>query len=185
MSLHDTLMDLFYDETLKMLPAGFNEANLMPLDSPGDTGGVQDNQTDYVFILVSPASSPVNRQIIDESMSESSGGNIVKTVQSCRTFKVEWQIYGEDSSDYADAVRLKLLTDETIKSDLAAQGISVVPDIDEPQFAPESFNQQWYHRYILTADFNQLVTTTQAANTITSAQVEIVTYKGVEGTCSI
>lgn len=186
MSLHSSIMDLFAGETLKMLGWTSSAKNLIRMDSDKiNSSYPKDNQTDYVYFLTSPSDNQVNRQIIDDSVSSDSGGNPVRTVQMCRTFQCEWQIYGPSSSDNADAIRLALLTDQTIRSDMAAQGISIVPDIAEPIFAPESQGQQWYHRYNLSCNFNMLVTITKPINTITSANIEIISNEGVEGTCSV
>lgn len=186
MSLHSSMMDLFAGETLKMLGWPSSTTNLIRMDSASINNSYpKDNQTDYVYFLTYPAESQINRQLIDDSTTTDANENTVRTIQECRTFRAEWQVYGANSSDNADKMRLALLTDQTIHDDLAAQGISIVPNIVEPVFTPESQGQQWYHRYDLFCDFNMLVVTTQTTGVITSANIEIISNKGVEETCSV
>ncbi len=187
MSLHSDTMDIFAAETMKMLGWESPTKNLMRMDSLSiNTAYPTDNKTDYVYFLTSPTDDPINRQIIDNTVKFDEGSDTgTNIIQTCRTFRTEWQIYGENSSDNAEKIALELLTNREIGNDLSKHGISIVPDIAAPIFAPETLGQQWIHRYIVSCNFNALVQIERSVNRIESVNISLVSYEGVEDTCSI
>lgn len=61
--------------------------------------------------------------------------------------------------------------------------MSLVTDVPEPVFIPELLGTQWYKRYDLYADFNQLVTENKEIDLAASARVVVKTDEGIEEEC--
>lgn len=187
-SLRDGLMDFLYDQTCLMIGAdpSTNPQYALPLNSRADAAGLKDNSEDYVFSNIKTTDYGINRQMdISVDGPLDADGNATKTVSYVRTLRFYWELYGPDSFEWADKIRLALMTDDTIKTNFDAQGLSLVTDIAEPVFLPDPINLQWYERWDLQADFNQLVIAQSQVPVINSTEIVIETEKGVVGTCSI
>jgi hypothetical protein len=158
--------------------------NVLPAYHPKAPAGIRDPSSDYVFYLVQFTDSPINRQIDVIHSSGTDTSLIDRTIKYVRNLRISWQCYGDDAFEWADTLRI-MLFDPTIKELFAAQGISLITDVSEPVFIPEPINGQWFHRYDISAEFNQLVTRTTTVSAVASADVIIETEKGVEAECSV
>lgn len=197
-SLYKVLMDFFKTVTIAELAEATNAPqyvteedgsmldpqNVVPLDYVDSVGVLKDPHLDYVFYLVSPTDSDIAAQVDITTDGASEPSLQTRTTQYVRNFRAEWQIYGDDALEWADTLRLMLLSDPSIHDMLKAQGISVILPIDQAVFFPEKINQQWFHRYDLHAEFNQIVTFTAQVPVISGTQIIIESQKGVEATCS-
>jgi hypothetical protein len=72
-----------------------------------------------------------------------------------------------------------MLFDPDIQALLASQGISLITHIPAPIFIPEAINGYWYHRYDVSARFNQLVTYQKPIPIINSTNITLEDAKGV------
>jgi hypothetical protein len=151
--------------------------NVIPLNYPDSPAGIQNAHSDYAFYLLTFTDQNINRQM---DVSTDTAGNRVTTY--VRNLKIDWQIYGDDAFEWADTLRI-MLYDPDIRALFAAQGISLIPEINEPVFIPELKGNQWYHRYDVSAKFNQLVTTQVPKQVINSTNITIEDDKGVIVTC--
>lgn len=181
MSLKSTLMDFVYDETCLMLGLDNSKpgsvTNVYPLNSPFNAAGLKKNDTDYVLYLISPTDYGINRQVDIDCIVVN--GQTVQRVKQVKTWRLNWEFYGPDAAERADSVRLALLSDSARKDDFAVQGMSLITDIPAPQYVPDAINMQWFERYDLYADFNQLVVTTSPTVEIDSTSITLEDDKGV------
>jgi hypothetical protein len=158
--------------------------NVLPLYYPEAPAGIDSPHTDYVFYLLQFTDSPINRQIDVVHSGATDTSLIDRTTKYVRNLRISWQCYGDDAFEWADTLRI-MLFDPTIKNLFAAQGISLVTDVPAPVFIPEPIGGQWFHRYDINADFNQLVTAASTVSAVASAEVIIESEKGVESECSV
>jgi hypothetical protein len=153
--------------------------NVIPLNYPDSPAGIQNAHSDYTFYLLTFTDQNINKQM---DVSTDTAGNRVTTY--VRNLKIDWQIYGDDAFEWSDTLRI-MLYDPDIRALFAAQGITLIPNINEPVFIPELKGNQWYHRYDVSAKFNQLVTTQVPSPIINSANITIEDDKGVIVTCQL
>jgi hypothetical protein len=151
--------------------------NVIPLNYPDSPAGIQNAHSDYAFYLVTFTDQNINRQM---DVSTDTAGNRVTTY--VRNLKIDWQIYGDDAFEWSDTLRI-MLYDPDIRALFAAQGITLIPAINEPVFIPELKGNQWYHRYDVSAKFNQLVIMQVPSQVINSTNITIEDDKGVIVTC--
>lgn len=188
MSKYSVFMDFIYDETIKMLANVTNapvtgSQYVLPFYSPKGPVGIKDVNTDTVFYNVVYRDDETNKQMDTEfNVNSDPTVGTYKTTYN-RTFRVDWMFCGDDSFEWADTLRL-MLFDLSIRSDFASKGISLITDVPEARFAPETIGQKWLHRYDLSVEFNQLVTYQTTIPAISEADVIIETEKGVVSTCS-
>jgi len=189
MNLSSRLKDFVFDETIKMLAGATNaptqdKQNVLPLYGPENAAGIKNVHADVVFYNITYRGDPNNKQ-----MDVTTNSNIDPTLATYktkynRTMRINWVFCGDDSMEWADTLRL-MLFDLSIRTDFAAQGMSLIPDVEEALFVPEIIGQKWLHRYDLYADFNQLVTNQTTIPAIAKADVIIESEKGVEAICSV
>lgn len=185
MSLFKELMDLVYDVTVMMLeidPAT-KPQNILPLSYVESPAGLKDPHSDFVFYMVQFDNQNINRQI-DTTIEDASPVTLSKKTSYVRNLRIIWQTYGDDGFEWADKIRIRLFG-EDVRALLSAKGISLITDVREAQYIPEKIGQQWYKRYDLYANFNQLVTMEETVSAIAGAEIDIVDEKGVVSTCSI
>lgn len=182
MSLFDDLMDFNFDLTCKALdidPAT-QPQNILPLSYPDSPAGLKNPHADCVFYLVQFDDAGINRQIDDITAPNADETLVTRKIQYVRNLRFIWQLYGDDGAEWGDTLRI-MLFDPDIQTLLAKQGISLITDVPDPVGPiPEKIGQQWYKRYDLYAKFNQLVTKETTLPAVASADVVIVTEKGVE-----
>lgn len=185
MSLFNDLMELARVITCTMLDLNPSDQpqNIVPLTLTESPGFLTDPHSDFVFYLVQFDNQDINRQI-DTTIEDASPVTLSKKTSYVRNLRIIWQTYGDDGFEWADKIRIRLFG-EDVRALLAAKGISLITDVREAQYIPEKIGQQWYKRYDLYANFNQLVTMEETVSAIASAEIDIVDEKGVVSTCSI
>lgn len=180
---HD-LMILAFNVTCAILGIDpkTNPQNIRPLNPVPNPAALKDPHADMIFYLVQFGDAPINRQI--DVITEVKGtGTVTKNVKHVRSLTLNWQIYGDNGMENADKIRIGLMNPD-IQAMFENKNISLIPDIAEPVYVPELIGTQWYSRYNLSANFNQLVIDTSTLSTIASADVVIETEKGVVSGCS-
>jgi hypothetical protein len=180
MSLHDTLMDLVYDVTVLALglDSDSNPQNILPMNPMNSPAGLTDPSNDFAFYRITLTDDQYNRQM--DVTNDGDAGDpttINRTTKYVRPLRIKWMCYGVDAMEYSDTIRI-MLYDPAVKALLAAQGITLVPNIPSPQPAWEPKGGQWYQRYDLHADFYQLVTLQSEIPVIASDEVIIYDEKG-------
>ena len=185
MSLYDDLMELARVVTCTILGLNPDDQpqNIVPLDLTDSPGFLTDPHSDFVFYNVLFDNQDINRQV-DTTVEDESPVTLSKKTQYVRNLRIVWQTYGDDGFEWADKIRIKLFSSE-IQALIAAKGISLITDVPEAQYIPEKIGQQWYKRYDLYANFNQLVTMEETVSAVASAEIDIVDEKGVVSKCSI
>jgi hypothetical protein len=151
--------------------------NVAPLDYVDSLGVLKDPHLDYVFYLISFDNENINRQM-DVKITPTGDPDIFnRTTVYVRNLKIDWQFYGDDAMEWADTLRM-MLYDPVIGTLFAAQEISLIPAIDEAVFIPEKINTQWFHRYDLSARFNQKATLQSPVQVFESGSIEIIDNEG-------
>jgi hypothetical protein len=184
MSLYADLMRLVCNATKTALGLSSASQQVAPLYATESVGILQDATTNAVLYGIQFDDDRINRQIdvIREANSDSS--LTTKIQKYVRVLRVNWEIYGPDSFEWSDTMRIRLF-DNDIRELFKAQNISLITDVLEPVFVPEAIGQQWYWRYDLSAKFNQLVIQQSTDSAVASANVIIETEKGVVAECSV
>lgn len=190
--LFDGLMDFTKKTTIAMLADATNAPkytsnedgtiddpqNIAPLDYSQSVGVIKDPNSDYCLYMI----SFLPGENISKQIDVSTDGNSNRVTKYVRNLKIDWQCYGDDGMEWADTLRIMLFSPD-IKALFAAQGISLIPENGWPVYIPEMKGKQWYHRYDLTAKFNQLVTRQKVTQIITSPNITIEDSKGVIISC--
>ncbi len=180
---HD-LMDLVFYVTCQILgiDASKNPQNIRPLYPVPNPAALRNPHNDMVFYLAQFGDAPINRQI-DVTTEGAGTDTITQITKHVRSLTFNWQLYGDNGMENADKIRIGLMRPD-VQNMLEQNNISLIPDIPEPVYVPELIGMQWYSRYDLSANFNQLVIDTSTLSTIASADVVIETEKGVVNKCS-
>lgn len=105
--------------------------------------GFEDN---VCFVFITPVTSDVERQ----RNHYISGANYKEYF--LRQISVHMTFYGSSSWDYAQQLRDALFS-EAITQSLFASNIGLVSDVGAPERVPELFNDRWWERADLVADF--------------------------------
>jgi hypothetical protein len=184
MSLFHDLMVFTQSVTCAMLGLPDTAQNIAPLDYVDSVGVLQDAHSDYVFYLVAFANESINQQFDITTNTNSDPTLTTQSTKYVRNLQITWQIYGDDGMDWTDLIRLKLMEPDIVEL-FAEQGISLIPDVEQAFFIPEKVNNQWFHRYDLTARFNQLVEYDTTIAAISAADVIIETDKGEVAECLV
>ena len=181
MNLFNDLMTLLFQVTCTALGLDYktHPQNIRPLEYPDSPAGLRTPHDDIVFYIVQFDDAGINRQIDDITAPNTDETLVTRKIQYCRNLRFIWQIYGDDGFEWADTLRI-MLFDPDIQTMLKEKGISLVTDVPQAVYIPEPVGQQWYKRYDLYAKFNQLVTKETTLPAVASANVIIVTEKGVE-----
>lgn len=189
MSVKSVMMDFFYDEIIKMLVGVTNAPaagaqNIIPLYQPEGAGGIKDVHPDVVFYNLVFRDDGYNKQIEATISGNDDPALTTSTTKYNREFQLQFFCCGDNAFEWADTLRI-MLFDRNITEDFAGQGMSLITAVREPDYAPESINQQWLERYDLRADFNHLVIKQSTIPAIAFADVIIESKNGVEATCSV
>jgi hypothetical protein len=158
--------------------------NVAPLNYVDSVGVLSDPHLNYVFYLVNFENQNINQQLDVETNGAIDPTLTTRQTKYVRNLRIEWQLYGDDGMEWADTLRI-MLFDPAIKDLFAAQGITLITDVQQAVFFPERINQQWYHRYDLHASFNQLVIKQTEIPAIAGTDIILESEKGVESECSI
>jgi len=191
-------MDFLFTETIKMLAGATNAPvlvtktfggiarqvceNVLPFYQPAGAGGLKNVHDDVVFFNVTYTDDPYNKQV--ESVYDGNVDNALTTVsmQFTRALRVSWTCCGDNCYEWAERLRI-MLFDADVRTDFAAQNISLIPTVNEPEFAPEILGQEWLHRYDLFANFYQSASLVKTQPAVYAARVIIETSEGVEAIC--
>ena len=187
MSLFNDLMWTQFNITCAMLgydPTSYPQF-IRPLDYTESPAGLKDPHTNMVFYIVQFTDEDINRQVDTIYSGNTDPALVSKKVKYCRNLRMIWQTYGDDGFEWADKIRINLLTSDDVHNILKQQGMSLIPDVSEPMYIPESIGEQWYKRYDLYADFNQLVVLEDTLPAVSGTDIIIETEKGVVGECSV
>lgn len=107
-----------------------------------------------------------------------------ENVSYTRVISVDWTLYGPDSFDNADILRTGLLI-EDIRNPMDAQGVKVASEINAPRRIPYEFNNQYWQRVDLYAEFNVATLRNTIIPYFKSVTVEVVTDEGVQNTVHV
>lgn len=183
MSLFMDLMEVAYEATCTALGIDYkaNPQNIRPLNYTDSPAALNKPDEDLAYYLVEFGDSPLNRQI-DVEYGKFGDKTTEKKTHRCRNIRIIWQTYGGNGFENADKIRERLFDDD-IREIFRSAGMSLVTDVPEPVFIPELLGTQWYKRYDLYADFNQLVTENKEIDLAASARVVVKTDEGIEEEC--
>ena len=104
-----------------------------------------------------------------------SGAQALETWLYTRNWRVNWTVYGPDSTDWARMIHSATFM-EYFNSALAAYNLYPVEDPPEPTRLPEQFNAQWWERSDFHIDMYEQVTETILDGVATSVEIKL--YNG-------
>jgi hypothetical protein len=93
-----------------------------------------------------------------------------ETWKFTRVWETYWSIYGPNSFDNARIIRSSMWL-QSVHDMFASANLYWVTDAGAPVRAPELMDGQWWPRTDFHARFNELVTETNAQNSVVSAEV--------------
>lgn len=99
---------------------------------------------DVIFLRVKSKDNQINR-LRDVSYSSIDDKTAKSNIKMTRAIEFFWVLYGENSFDLAETLRIELLT-EKIKTMAALKNLYIVPDFSAPIRTPEEFNGMWWER---------------------------------------
>lgn len=171
----------FQDITIQML--GFQNLSDSDKYSKVRIGWQREGQpgptisNDTIFIRCTPLDTDYGR--MRDVVGSVVGENILNVDVFTRAWKTAWTFYGDNSLNYAAAVRSALITIQFVYDFLDGKKLYVNPSIKEPQRVPEQFQGRWWERVDLEVHFNEEVTETFTIGTAASVEVIVSDSSGI------
>jgi hypothetical protein len=131
------------------------------------TFGVNDN---VVFITATPVDHQINRH--HDLLLGNSSPDLLQTKSFTRVMAINVVAYGSDCISNLMAIKMAMFDDD-YRTELAAEEIYLVPDIEEPRRMPEQFQNQWWERGDMQLKFNELLMENKQINGVDSVDVTI------------
>jgi hypothetical protein len=117
-------------------------------------------------------------KITDEGLSQNDNLSATVTREYTRVWRVFWELRGPTSYDRGRLLKTAMQLD-FIHDMLAPSNLYLVPNVGNPQRAPEHFEGRWWERTDLAMHFNEQVNETITTPTVASIEIIVETNKGV------
>lgn len=164
----DQLKDIFQEITARILPELDRTLIRRAYQQQGQPGmNIPDNA---IFFHLDNQASPWDKLRDTQQSNFDANGSDHATFYT-RVIRVDWYLYGPSSFDFADIIKLQLLS-EPILGYLQTYQIAPIRDIDPARHVPEAFNGQWRERADLSALFNVLTDRTRRIPFFKAAHIE-------------
>lgn len=124
-----------------------------------------------IFITATPFDDPINRQ--QDVSAEESSPDLEVTSSSTRVMTLNVIAYGSSASLNLQTIKLAMANNESVRRELATNGIYFIPNTVEQRRLPESFQGRWWERADMQLRFNELLSDTQQQNQVDSVEVTI------------
>lgn len=159
--------DLFYTATVSMTGLAASQVRIAYQTQSQPAWEVSQN---VVLLNVQQVDNAYDKQL-DRSFINASV-NSTETIFYTRVMAVDWNFYGPNSFQLADAVRIGILS-ESIRNTLYLNQVFPIPGIDSPIRVPYLFNGQWYERQDLRVLFNAGTTRSGTVPLFTQANIAV------------
>ena len=170
------LQDIYWRQLMILLrhdPDSKKQQDQVRLAYQEDSQPFHDYRRNVCYFYVQAADDPINRQI-DTTYSPIDDTKTQQINSYNRVITVDIILYGPDAYDQAVLLRMDLL-EPTLNWDLAAKGLSITPDMAEPQQMWEPYNNKWWPRVDMQVRYNNLVTDERhTVNYLSSADITVV-----------
>lgn len=168
--------DCFREVTCKALGVPLNNHSKVRLTYPKDGAPDWKINEDVTFIRIQSSQDPYSQQrdISYFPLVEPTDENRVTSYT--RPHEVFWTLYGPNSYDNADRLRHMLFESADF---LAEYNLFMIPEVPMPNRRPELFRSQWWERSDLQVRFYEKVTRRFTVPYIRSADIQMITERGV------
>ncbi|WP_062306578.1 phage neck terminator protein [Alicyclobacillus sendaiensis] len=173
----EQLEDFFQSWTGQAL--GTTDPSAVRIGWPTDGSPGWQVADDVCFLMVQYTDNSYTRQIQTEYDPLDAANAQVSQVYTVG-IRATWTFYGPNAWSNADLVRASLYRDATTQM-LAANNLSLIPDVPMPVRVPELFNGQWWNRVTFFADFYELVIRQTSVPYIAEVDVTVASEDESEG----
>jgi hypothetical protein len=172
--------NFFVQMTCKMLNIDTTkEENLGKVRKAWPTNGAPSWKIDQdiVFLRITPIDDKMARQlniVYDPNIDDNTIAN--KKTGYTRVHKIDWTLYGPNSYDDADIIRISIF-DNDYMLEMKKKNLFLVTDVSMPTRLPELYNSQWWERTDFSATFNEAVIREKLVPYISSTDIRVVTNR--------
>lgn len=172
--------DFFQEITCKMLNLDLTKKeNQEKVRIAWPTGGAPSWKIaqDIVFLRITPIDDKMARQlniVYDPNASDVTIAD--KKTGYTRVHKIDWTLYGPNSYDNADIIRISIFDNE-LMMEMKKKNLALITDVSMPTRLPELYNGQWWERTDFSATFNEAVIREKQVPYISSADVRVITNR--------
>jgi len=163
------LEDLFYTATRDITGLAATAVRIAYQTTGQPSWEVSQN---VVLINIQQVNNSYDKQLDYKYVNGST--NSSESVFYHRVMAVDWNCYGPNSFQLADALRIGILSD-SVRNNLYLNEVFPIPRIDSPIRVPYLFNGQWYERQDLRVLFNVGTTRTGTVPLLTAANIQVKT----------
>ena len=132
---------------------------------------------DIVFLRITPIDDKMARQlniIYDPNKSDITMAD--KKTGYTRVHKVDWTLYGPNSYDNPDIIRISIF-DSNLMMEMQKKNLALITDVSMPARIPELYNNQWWERTDFSATFNEAVIREKQVPYILSTDIRTITNR--------